>query len=46
MKIANEALGSELSIVGSEDVGFDIPAGGLEFVDLAGASGLATLGMR
>lgn len=45
-EIAQEALGETLHIVGSSEVGFDIPAGGLEFADLAGAGGLATVGMR
>ncbi len=42
--IASEALGSNLRVLLPEDVGLDLPGGGLSFSDLAAPAGLARLG--
>jgi hypothetical protein len=42
--IASEALGSDLKVLLPEEVGLDMPGGGLSFSDLAAPAGLARLG--
>jgi hypothetical protein len=41
--ITSEAIGSVLKVMSPDDVGFEMPAGGLRFEDLAAPAGLATL---
>ncbi|MFM9903828.1 MAG: hypothetical protein ACKVQJ_04570 [Pyrinomonadaceae bacterium] len=43
-KIASEALGRNVRILSSDDVGLSLPGGGLSFNDLAAPAGLAALG--
>jgi hypothetical protein len=42
--IASEALGRDIRVLSSADVGLDIPATNLNFSDLAAPAGLAALG--
>jgi hypothetical protein len=42
--IASEALGRDVQVLSSEDVGLRLPTGGLSFDDLAAPAGLAALG--
>ena len=42
--IASEALGRDIRVLTSADVGLDMPAAGLDFSDLAAPAGLAALG--
>ncbi|MDI1240438.1 MAG: hypothetical protein PSX80_00790, partial [bacterium] len=44
--ISADAFGRTLAIVRSEDVGFNVPVGSLNFDDLAAPAGLATFGWR
>lgn len=45
-EIASDALGRTLRILGAEDVGLNVPAGTLNFDDLAAPAGLAAYGFR
>lgn len=45
-EISNEALGRTLRVLGSEDVGLNLPVGDLSFDDLAAPAGLASFGWR
>ena len=45
-EIANEALGTALSILRPEDVGLNLPSRDLSFDDLAAPAGLATYGWK
>jgi hypothetical protein len=42
--IASEALGKDLHVLTPEEIGLELPAGGLSFNDLAAPAGLARLG--
>lgn len=42
--IASEALGRNIRVLGSDEVGLNLPVGSIKFDDLAGPAGLAALG--
>jgi len=43
--IASEALGKNLRVLSSDDVGLSLPGGGFSFDDIAAPAGLAALGV-
>jgi hypothetical protein len=45
-QLVNETLGSQLSPMGAQDIGLQLPPGGLDFDDIAAPAGLATLAWK